>query len=279
MSTAEKLRQFSRGEYGTGTSFLHERGVLSLIGAVLLGYILLPFVSFFTWVDSLSPSAFTDPSVTAAVQYSLLTAPLSTALATVFGVPLAYVLARSSFPGKPVVDALVVLPLVLPPVVGGVMLLTAFGRFTPLGALSATLGFPLTDSFVGIVLAQTFVASPFLVITARSGFASIDREVEQAARSLGKGPLETFRLVSLPLARGSIVAGIVLTFARALGEFGATLMTAYHPRTMPTQIWVTFVSRGVNATAPLVVILVVTGFTVVFVLQYLNELVAFESAA
>ena len=127
------------------------------------------------------------------------------------------------------------------------------------------------------MLAQTFVASPFLIITARSGFAAIDREVEQAARSLGKGPLETFRLVSLPLARGSILAGIVLTFARAMGEFGATMMTAYHPHTMPTQIWVTFISHGVNATAPLVIALFAVGFAVVFALQSVGKRITFSS--
>jgi molybdate/tungstate transport system permease protein len=277
MSYAEGIRRISRGEYGDWTAALHERGVLTLLGAVLLVYLLLPFVSFFTWIEGLTLGAFVEPSVLSAIQYSLLTAPVSTALATVFGVPLAYVLARSSFPGKPLVDALVVLPLVMPPVVGGVMLLTAFGRFTALGGLAAGLSIPLTDSYLGIVLAQTFVASPFLIITARSGFAAIDREVEQAARSLGKGPLETFRLVSLPLARGSILAGIVLTFARAMGEFGATMMTAYHPHTMPTQIWVTFISHGVNATAPLVIALFAVGFAVVFALQSVGKRITFSS--
>ncbi|MFB6070713.1 MAG: ABC transporter permease [Halanaeroarchaeum sp.] len=271
MSVASDLRRLSRGEYGAGISIVRERGVFALLGAVLLVYLVYPFVSFFTWTDGLHLGAFTDPAVLSAVKYSLLTAPVSTAVATVFGVPLAYVLARSQFPGKIVVDALVVLPLVMPPVVGGVMLLSGFGQFTPLGALAASAGVPLTDSYVGIVLAQTFVASPFVVITARSGFAAIDREIEQAARSLGKGPVETFRLVSLPLARGSILAGVVLTFARAMGEFGATMMTAYHPHTMPTQIWVTFVSHGVGATAPLVITLLTMGFAVVLGLQYVGK--------
>ncbi|MFB6068842.1 MAG: ABC transporter permease [Halobacterium sp.] len=271
MSVASELGRLSRGEYGTGGTVLRERGVFALLGAVLLVYLVFPFVSFFSWTGGLQLSAFADPAVRSAVTYSLLTAPVSTAIATVFGVPLAYVLSRSSFPGKIVVDALVVLPLVMPPVVGGVMLLTGFGRFTPLGAMAAAAGVPLTDSVLGIVLAQTFVASPFVVITARSGFAAIDREIEQAARSLGKGPVETFRLVSLPLARGSILAGVVLTFARAMGEFGATMMTAYHPHTMSTQIWVTFVSHGVGATAPLVVVLLGLGFAVVLGLQYVGQ--------
>lgn len=275
MSYAGEIRRISRGEYGLKSDFLHERGVFALLGAVLLVYLLYPFVSFFSWTDGVGTAAFGDPAVLSAVKYSLLTAPVSTIIATVFGVPLAYVLARSSFPGKVLVDALVVLPLVMPPVVGGVMLLTGFGRFTPLGAAAASMGIPLTDSLIGIILAQTFVASPFVIITARSGFASIDREIEQAARSLGKGPIETFRRVSLPLARGSILAGVVLTFARAMGEFGATMMTAYHPNTMPTQIWVTFVSHGVSATTPLVIVLLTLGFLVVFALQVAGKRISF----
>jgi molybdate/tungstate transport system permease protein len=172
-------------------------------------------------------------------------------IATAFGVPLAYVLARRSFPGKRLVEAVVILPLVIPPVVGGAMLLSAVGRFTPIGAAAAAVGISLTDSLVGVVLAQTFVAGPFVIITARSGFESIDERLEQASRSLGYGPLSTFWNVSLPLARGAILAGVTLTFARAIGEFGATMMVAYNPRTMPTQIWVDFITGGIDAVVPL----------------------------
>ncbi|MFB6114438.1 MAG: ABC transporter permease [Halodesulfurarchaeum sp.] len=276
MSDVSSIARLWRGEYEGGT-FLRERGVFALLGAVLLVYLIYPIASFVAWTGGIDPAAFVDPAVLGAVKYSLLTAPVSTAIATTFGVPLAYVLSRSTFPGKIVVEALVVLPLVMPPVVGGVMLLSGFGPFTPLGAVAAAANIQLTGSVVGIVLAQTFVASPFVVITARSGFDAIDEEIEQAARSLGKGPIETFRLVSLPLARGSILAGVVLTFARALGEFGATMMTAYHPQTMPTQIWVAFVSHGIEATAPLVVILLVIGFSVVFVLQSVGKRISFGS--
>ena len=275
MSYAESVRRFSRGEYGVGGRILHENGVFALLGAVLFVYLLYPFVAFFRWGGGFDAGAFLDPAILSAVKYSLLSAPVSTAIATVFGVPLAYVLARATFPGKVVVDALVVLPLVMPPVVGGVMLLAGFGQFTPIGGAAAALGLSLTDSYLGIVLAQTFVASPFVVITARSGFASVDREIEQAARSLGKGPIETFRLVSLPLARGSILAGVVLTFARAMGEFGATMMTAYHPTTMPTQIWVTFISDGIAATTPLVIVLLALGFLVVLALQLAGKRISF----
>lgn len=243
----------------------------ALLGAVLFVYVCYPFVTFLSRVGSVDPGTLTDPELLLAVQYSLTTAPVATTLATVFGVPLAYVLARRSFRGKTVVEALVVLPLVLPPVVGGLLLLTGFGTLTPVGSLADSLGLPLTNSYAGIVLAQTFVASPFVVITARSGFAAVDTKLERAARSLGTGPVETFWRVSLPLARDSVLAGVVLTFARAIGEFGATMMTAYNPHTMPVQIWVTFGARGLDATVPLVLFLAGIGFAVVFALQHLGR--------
>lgn len=257
--------------------WISDVGVLALLGSLLLGYLVYPFVTFFTRIDAVGPAAFAEPAFRSAVAYSLTSAPISTAIATLLGVPLAYVLARTTFRGKLLVDAIIVLPLVLPPVVGGVMLLTGFGRFTPLGGFAAAMGVSLTDSYWGIVLAQTFVASPFLIITARSGFQSIDPDLERAARSLGKGPIETFLRISLPLARGSILAGIVLTFTRSMGEFGATMMTAYHPRTMPVQIWVTFIGRGVDATIPLVVALVGVGFAVVVSIRYLGQQFEFTS--
>jgi molybdate/tungstate transport system permease protein len=221
------------------------------LGGVLLVYLVLPFVTFLATAGQADFLArLADPGVQVAIRNSVLTATISTVIATVLGVPLALVLARRSFVGKRLVEALVVLPIVLPPVVGGAMLLTAFGRFTPIGSAATAAGVPLTNSLSGIVLAQTFVAAPFVVITARSGFASIDRHLEEASRSLGYGPFATFRNVSLPLAGGAIIAGVTLTFARAIGEFGATMMVAYNPRTMPTRIWVDFIAGGIDAIVP-----------------------------
>lgn len=250
--------------------------VIALLGAVLVAYLLGPFVAFLLEHGLPAPGAFADPAVRSAIVTSLVTAPVATLLATVFGVPLAYVLARYSFRGKRLLEALVILPLVTPPVVGGVVLVSAFGRLTPIGSAAAALGLPLTQGYAGVVLAQTFVAAPFLVVTARSGFASVDRDLERAARNLGKGPLATVWTVSLPLARGSIVAGIVLTFARALGEFGATMLLGHPPETMPTRIWVEFVAGGTDATVPLVVALLGAGVAVVLVLRVLGTSLEFS---
>jgi molybdate/tungstate transport system permease protein len=250
---------------------LRDRWLFAALGAVLLGYLLFPFLSFLGRTTASAPAEAVSPTARAAAVNSLVTAPVATAAATVFGVPLAYTLARASFRGKRLVEALVVLPLVVPPVVAGAMLLTGVGRFTPVGGLFAGLGVPLTDSRTGIVLAQTFVSAPFVVITARAGFASVDRRLEQASRSMGYGTVETFRYVSLPLARGMILAGVVLTFARAIGEFGATMMVAFNPRTMPTTIWVEFVSAGVDATVPLALALLAISFAVILATRRLGR--------
>lgn len=247
--------------------------VPALLGGVLLVYFLVPFVAFLSRTGTANVvTTLSTPGAQTAIRNSLLTAPVATAISTLFGVPLAYVLARTSLRGKRLIEGIVILPLVLPPVVGGAMLLTAVGRFTPLGRAAASAGIPLTDSLFGVVLAQTFVAAPFVVITAMAGFSGVDERLEQASRSLGHGPLATFWHVSLPLARDAILAGVVLTFARAIGEFGATMMVAYNPRTIPTRIWVDFIAGGLDSIVPLALALLGITIAVVTAVQRLGQL-------
>jgi len=231
--------------------------VTVLLGAVLLCYYLVPLLSL---VVSQPPGVvlgqLTAPAVVAAARTSVTASVITVVVATVFGVPLAYWLARADGMVRTVVTALVVLPLVLPPIASGMVLLTVVGPDTLVGGVAAASGFPLTGTLAGVVLAQVFVASPFVVITATAAFESVDRKLEHASRSLGKSRLTTVRQVTLPLAWPGIVAGITLAFARAIGEFGATIMLAYHPRTMPVQIWVSFTSLGLDRAFPVAVILV-----------------------
>ncbi|MFB6120792.1 MAG: molybdate ABC transporter permease subunit [Halobacteriaceae archaeon] len=242
-----------------------------LLGGVLLVYYLLPLSSLLL---GRSPGAvlgrLRDPTVVSAAGTSLAASLISTAVATAFGLPLAYWLARADGRFKTLVTALVVLPLVLPPVVSGMLLLTVVGPGTLLGRTAAAHGVPLTRSLVGVVLAQTFVASPFVVVTAKAAFESVDRSLEQAARSLGKDRLAAVRQVTLPLAWPGIVAGVTLAFARSMGEFGATVMLAYYPRTMPVQIWVSFTTLGLDHAFPLAVILVALAVGTLAVLNVLG---------
>jgi molybdate transport system permease protein len=162
-----------------------------------------------------------------ALSLSLRVAVLATALNAVIGIPLAYVLARRRFPGRTLVDLLVTLPLVLPPTVTGFYLIVLLGRRGWLGGpLYAATGWSITFTWYAAVVAATVMALPLLVRTARAAIESVDRDLERAAHTLGRSEWRTALEVTLPLARNGIVAGLVLAFARALGEFGATLMLA-----------------------------------------------------
>jgi molybdate transport system permease protein len=161
-----------------------------------------------------------------ALRLSLLTSCAATVVAILLGVPLAWVQARIDYPGKRVVRALTTLPMVLPPVVGGVALLLALGRRGIVGGQLGRIGVHLPFTTAGAVVAETFVAMPFLVLTLEAAFRNADRQLEEAARTLGAGPFSVFRRVTLPLVAPSLVAGTVLCWARALGEFGATITFA-----------------------------------------------------
>ena len=167
------------------------------------------------------------PQATEAMRLSLLTSLASAGLSVAFGVPLAWLLARSSFRGLGLVRGLVLLPMVLPPVVGGVALLAAFSLRSPLGGfLHDAFGLQLTFHPAGVVLAETFVAMPFLVITVEAALRNLDPRFEEVAAGLGASRVTVFRRVTLPLVAPSVVAGTVLAWARALGEFGATITFA-----------------------------------------------------
>ncbi|MDS0284628.1 ABC transporter permease [Haloarcula onubensis] len=247
------------------------RSAAVLLGGLLLCYYLVPLFSLLlSQPPGVVLQRLRSPTVASAAVTSLTASLLSTAIAAVFGLGLAYWLARVDGPLGTVVTSLVVLPLVLPPVVSGMLLLTVVGPGTLLGRLAAANGLPLTRSLVGVVLAQTFVASPFVVITAKAAFESVDRSLEDAARTLGQSRLATFRRVTLPLAWPGILAGITLAFARAIGEFGATIMLAYYPRTMPVQIWVSFTTLGLENAFPVAVVLVGVAVATILVLNVLG---------
>jgi molybdate transport system permease protein len=203
--------------------------VAALLALVAVAFFVLPLVGLLkkapwgeVWND------LSDPAARDAVRLSLECSLWSTFFAVVFGVPLAYVLARAHFPGRSLVRALVVLPLVLPPVVAGVALLSAFQRNGGLVGpwIYDVFGFQFTFSTWGVVLAETFVAMPFLVITVEAGLRSMDRRYEDAAASLGAGRWTVFRRVTVPLIAPALIAGSALAWARALGEFGATITFA-----------------------------------------------------
>lgn len=207
--------------------------------------------------------------VRSALQLSLWTATLSTVVAVALGMPVAYWLARTRVKGRAALDALVDLPIVLPPTVAGVALLTAFGGQGLLGQpLVEVTGIRLTFTTAAVVMAQVLVAAPFFVRAARSGFASVDPQLERVAFTLGASRVETFLRITLPQARGPLLAGVVLCWARALGELGATLIFAGslegRTRTMPLAIIDAFerTSLGLSGAVSMSLILLVVAFVV-----------------
>ncbi len=209
--------------------------------------------------------------VRGALGVSLVSSLCAALLCAVLGLPLAWLLARWAFPGRRLLRALAILPMVMPPVVGGIALLTAFGRAGLAGRwLDRWFGITLPYSMAGVVLAETFVALPFLVVTAEAAFRSTDRRLEDAARTLGAGRWTVLRRIVLPATAPSLAAGLVLCWARALGEFGATITFAGNfpgrTRTMPIAIYLAFQSRPEEAIALSLVLLTVS-VTVLVVLR------------
>ncbi|WBO67645.1 molybdate ABC transporter permease subunit [Streptomyces camelliae] len=222
------------------------RGVplpLLLPGLLALAFLLLPLLALLVRTPWRTlPDQLAGTEVWQALQLSLVTATAATAVSLVLGVPLAWLLARTEFPGRGFVRALVTLPLVLPPVVGGVALLLALGRNGVVGRwLDSWFGITLPFTTAGVVIAEAFVAMPFLVISVEGTLRAADPRFEEAATTLGASRFTVFRRVTLPLIAPGIAAGAVLAWARALGEFGATITFAGNfpgrTQTMPLAVY------------------------------------------
>lgn len=243
-----------------------------ILAAIGIAFLALPVVSLFwraiDYRDAVS-DARTRGILVDAVMLSLLTSALAMVLVVGFGTPLAYVLARSQSRFAKIVDAVIDLPILLPPAVAGIALLTAFGRAGTLGGWLDDRGVQIGFTTTAVVLAQVFVSSPFFIRSARAGFMRIDRNLEDAAADLGAPPFTVFRRITLPLVRNSLVAGAVLAWARALGEFGATIMFAGSRRgvtqTMPLAIYERFGSGDLPAAIVMSVVLL--GISVVFLVM------------
>ncbi len=243
------------------------RGVpLALLAPALVGlaFLLVPLLALVVrapWRDL--PEQLTSPAVWDALRLSLVCATTATALSLLVGVPLAWLLARTDFPGRSLVRALVTLPLVLPPVVGGVALLLALGRNGIVGRLlDEWFGVTLPFTTAGVVLAETFVALPFLVISVEGTLRAADPRFEEAAATLGASRFTAFRRVTLPLIAPGVAAGAVLAWARALGEFGATITFAGNfpgrTQTMPLAVYLALQNDPAAAIALSLVLLAVS---------------------
>jgi len=247
---------------------------LWLASAVLLAFLLIPLAAIF--IRAIPSGAFGDaigdPVIREALILSLTTTTLTLGIMIVLGTPVAWLLARYQFRGREALDTLLDLPMVLPPAVAGVALLMAFGRRGILGpTLSDTFGIEIPFTTLAVILAQAFVATPFYVKAAKAGFESIDRDLEHVASTLGVSRLQTFWSVTVPLALPALLGGAVMAWARALGEFGATIMFAGNfmgrTQTMPLAIYGTMEAGRLNAALVLSGILIVVSFSVLIVFK------------
>jgi molybdate/tungstate transport system permease protein len=228
----------------------------AVLGATLVLFLTVPLVAMMLRESPGSLwTTLLEKDVRAALSVSIGAAAISTAISMVLGVPLGYLLARSEFPGKTLIQAVVDMPVVVPHTVAGIALLTILGPHGFLGGPAGQLGIRFVDALPGTVAAMLFVSAPFVVNAARAGFESVNPRLEKVSRSLGASPARTFIRVSLPLSARPIVAGSIMSWARAVSEFGAILVIAYYPRIGPTLIYERFTSFGLGSSRPVAVLL------------------------
>ncbi len=253
-----------RAVRGRGATRWGERSLLAVAGLLAL-FLALPVAVLVirSVVGGSLASALGTQVVLDALSLSLGTTAVSLVLTVVLGLPLAFVLARRPFRGSGLLEAVVDLPIVLPPAVAGLGLLLVFGRR---GLVGDALGLEIPFTTLAVILAQTFVSAPFFIRSARAGIAGVDRDLEDAARVDGASELQLFRTVTVPLAGAALAAGLVMTWARSLGEFGATIMFAGNvegrTQTLPLVVYGEFQAGDLDASIAAAAILVLAAFGV-----------------
>ncbi|MDI6905544.1 MAG: ABC transporter permease [Candidatus Bathyarchaeia archaeon] len=239
----------------------------AILGFLMLVLILLPIINTVTLsVDKLG-SALMNFETRDAIFASFYAAFLATLFTFVFGVPLAYVLARYNFHGKSIIDASIDLPILIPHDAAGIALLLLFGPRTIIGAGFSSIGIKFIDTLFGIVLAMVFVSSPFMIRSAEEAFKAINPDVEKVARSLGASNFKAFLHVTFPLAFRGILTGCLLTWARSISEFGAVIILASVPRTAPVYLYDVFVNQGLSAAVAVTALLIITAVAIFVIIK------------
>lgn len=250
--------------------------VFGLLGSFLLIDLVLPVASLFLDADWAGwIAALKQPEARQALAVSLEASAISMAAMILLGVPLGYLLARANLPLKRLWISLVFLPMVVPDLAAGILLLRTFGPYGIIGQPLDARNISLTNNLGGIVLAQLFVAAPFVIVSALAGFTSVDPKLELAAATLGDSRWHIFRRIALPLAWPGIAAGLTLAWIRAMGEFGSTLIVAYNPHSLPVYMWVKFESEGLTGALPAAFCLVILAAGTVVASMLLSRLTGF----
>jgi molybdate transport system permease protein len=263
----------SPGLSGAGTSGGRALDLIAIFLGLCLGLPVAVIVGRAIFNGSLL-TAIADRVVIDALVLSVATTAVSLLLSVVIGLPLAFVLARRRFRGMSLLEAVIDLPIVLPPSVAGLALLLTLGRRGLLGGPLDLLGLEVPFTTVAVILAQTFVSAPFFIRSARFGFASVDRHLEDAARVDGASELQLFRTITIPLAGSALAAGLVMSWARSLGEFGATIMFAGNvegrTQTLPLVVYSQFQGGDLDGSIAAAAILVLAAFGVLVAVRVLH---------
>ncbi len=247
------------------------RIIITGLSGVLILIVVIPLAKMIVTADpAVVRSTISDPEVIGSILLTLRAALWATLTCMLFGVPLAYALARWSFPGKTIVQGIIDLPVMIPHTAAGIALLMVYGREFFLGKAFARLDISFTGTVAGISLAMAFVSLPYLINAARDGFLVVDPRLERVARTLGASPWQTFFKVSLALSWRSILSGAILMWARGIAEFGAVIVLAYHPMVAPILIWERFQNYGLKYASPVAVILILLCLIIFSGLRWLS---------
>lgn len=246
--------------------------IISFIAAIFVCLIVLPMLALFTTTSFVElVSQFRSPMILSAVLISLETSLTVVFLALCLGIPVAYLLAMKNFKGKEIIDTLVDLPISMPPLVAGLALLILLGGNSTFGRLLSNHGISLIFSKKGIIAAQLFVSIPFLIKSTRDAFESINKDIINASSTLGASEFYTFKTILLPMAKNGIYTGMIMTWSRAMGEFGATSMVAgcipFRTETMTVAIYQNAMSGELTASIAVAILLLIFSFTLLLVFK------------
>lgn len=238
---------------------------------IIMAFILLPMFQLLTAPSiQMLKKTIRDPDVLRSILLSIYTSGLASLISFFFGTPLAYLLARTQFRGKGFIESVIDLPIVIPHPVIGIAILSVAGRNHWIGQVLSNLGIRIMGSVTGIVTVLTFVGLPFYINAAKEGFESVPARLEKVSRSLGASMLATFFRITFPLAGRSILVGVIMCLARAVSEFGAVVIVAYHPMTAPVMIYERFEAYGLKYSQPVAFWLVALCLAIFFVLRMLT---------
>jgi molybdate/tungstate transport system permease protein len=243
-----------------------------LLGGIILLFLTFPILRIiFTSDTVILKNTILDKQVIQSIFLTLECAAYATFIAALFGIPLAYLIARNDFFGKSLVEAAINIPVIIPHTAAGIALLCVFSNEFFLGKLLTSLNISVLDSKIGITLGMLFVSSPFLINSSINAFNSYNEKLEKTARTLGASFWQTFTKISLPLARPGILKGMIMMWARGISEFGAVVILAYHPMVAPTLIFERFQAYGLKYSKPVAALLIIICLTIFSFLIFIGN--------